>query len=275
MLTSLANDLLRLAVWLALLVAVLATAERLWPVRRQPFFRPALGVDLVYYFLSGFAPRLLLMLPLGLLAALLHRSVPSGYYDWVAGTPPTLRFGAALLVAEIGSYWGHRWSHQLPPLWRFHAVHHSAPRVDWLVNTRAHPLDMAFVRLCGLVPMYALGLAQPQAGRLDFTPVLVGLVATAWGFFIHANLRWRFGWLEQLVSTPAFHHWHHSNDGPSTRDKNYAAMLPWVDRLFGTYHLPAGRWPAAYGSHRPVAPGLLAQLVDPLRWRAGTRRVDR
>ena len=30
-------------------------------------------------------------------------------------------------------------------------------------------------------------------------------------------------------------------------DKNFAVHLPVLDRLFGTYYLPEGRWPAAYG----------------------------
>jgi sterol desaturase/sphingolipid hydroxylase (fatty acid hydroxylase superfamily) len=42
-------------------------------------------------------------------------------------------------------------------------------------------------------------------------PLLIMLIGTLWGFFIHANLRWRFGWLELLVSTLAFHQWHHTN----------------------------------------------------------------
>ena len=28
---------------------------------------------------------------------------------------------------------------------------------------------------------------------------------------------------------------------------NFAVHLPLLDRLFGTYHLPRGRWPSAYG----------------------------
>jgi hypothetical protein len=51
--------------------------------------------------------------------------------------------------------------------------------MDWLVGTRAHPLDIVFVRLCGFVPMYALGLAQPVArGRLDAIPLIVMLIGT-------------------------------------------------------------------------------------------------
>lgn len=42
--------------------------------------------------------------------------------------------------------------------------------------------------------------------------------------------------------------------------------LPAIDRLFGTHHLPPGRWPAAYGVPDEAVPARwLAQLVWPLR----------
>ena len=82
-----------------------------------------------------------------------------------------------------------------------------------------------------------------------------------WAFFVHANLYWRFGPLEWLVATPAFHHWHHTND--EHRDHNYAALLPVIDRLFGTHHLP-NHWPPVYGVDEPVAPSFVGQMLDPL-----------
>ncbi len=75
---------------------------------------------------------------------------------------------------------------------------------------------MVFGRFCGLVPIYVLGLGGPVGPSGSLVPVLVALIGMVWGFFIHANLRWRFGPLEWLISTPAFHHWHHTEPAPST-----------------------------------------------------------
>jgi sterol desaturase/sphingolipid hydroxylase (fatty acid hydroxylase superfamily) len=92
--------------------------------------------------------------------------------------------------------------------------------------------------------------------------LLVLLVGTLWGFFIHANLRWRLGWLGHLISTPAFHHWHHTND--EHINHNYASMLPFMDKLFGTWYMPKNQWPPKYGIDKPIAPGLAWQLLQPL-----------
>ncbi|MCP5229599.1 sterol desaturase family protein [Accumulibacter sp.] len=264
-------DVFRLAIWLLLLLGIFVPLERFFALRRQKVLRKAFVTDLAYYFLNSLLPRLLLVLPISMVAMVVHQLVASGFYSWQANMPLWLRFLAALTVGEVGSYWGHRWMHEIPVLWRFHAIHHSAEEMDWLVNTRAHPLDMVFTRLCGLLPIYGLGLAQPTGNELDTVPMLYVVVGTAWSFFIHANVRWRFGWLEWLISTPAFHHWHHTKDGPAYVNRNYAAIFPCVDWLFGTSYLPAKRWPGRYGIDTPTAPGLLGQLLQPFVRREKSR----
>jgi len=88
------------------------------------------------------------------------------------------------------------------------------------------------------------------------------VIGTVWGFFIHANLSWRLGPLEWLVTTPAFHHWHHTLDAPT--DRNFASTLPWLDRIFGTHYLPKGELPSRYGVKGAMPSSLGGQLVDPL-----------
>jgi len=252
-----------LSVWLVLLALVFLPLERLFSLRPARVFRAGFLADLGYYFINGIVPGLALGVPLAAAAWVAHRWVPASLTGAFAHSPLAVRFIVALLVTEVGFYWGHRWCHEIPFLWRFHAVHHSPTHIDWLVNSRGHPFDFIFTRLCGLVPLFVLGLGNPIGGDSATIPVVVMLLGPTWGFFIHANVRWRFGPLEWLVATPAFHHWHHTNDGPALINKNYAPMLPWVDRVFGSYYLPKDRQPSVYGTHTAVSPGLTGQLLDP------------
>jgi len=262
-LPTLAVDAFRLAVWLALLAAIFVPLERLFALHPAKVFRREILTDLGYYFLNNLLPALLLALPLSLLAVIGQKLVPASVPETLQSLPLAARLALGLVVGEIGFYWGHRLSHQIPWLWRFHAIHHSAAQMDFLVNTRAHPVDILVTRLAGMAPMYLLGLAGPSAAG-SVTPISVILIGTVWGFFIHANLRWRLGPLEWIVSSPAFHHWHHTRTDHI--DRNFASMLPVLDRLFGSLYLPR-HWPAAVGIAAPMPATLGGQLVEPLRSR--------
>ena len=135
----------------------------------------------------------------------------------------------------------------------------SPEHVYFLISARAHPIDNAFIRMCGLVPIYMLGLGAPQSVKrhADRDAAHAGWF-TVWGFFIHANMRWRLGPLEWLLSTPGFHHWHHTPSEP--RDRNYASMLPWMDWIFGTHYLP--RAMAVGLRHRDQAAPLGGRAID-------------
>lgn len=255
-------NLARLCTWLVLLVAVFVPLERLFALHPKKAFRREMLADAGFFFISGLVPVILLAVPMSLLASGAHYLVPWRLQVAVAEMPFWLRAAAGLVVGEVGFYWGHRWTHEIPFLWRFHSVHHSPEHVYFLVSSHAHPFDNAFVRLCGLVPLYALGLANPVSVAGNTIPMLIIVVSTFWGFFIHANLRCRLGPLEWLITTPAFHHWHHTVD--EHRDHNFAATLPWLDRLFGTHYLPRS-WPPVYGINIKLPPSLGGQLVHPFR----------
>lgn len=249
-------EVFRLTVWLALLAAIFVPLERLFGVERQRVFRKEFAVDLGYFFINGLVASTAVAFPLALAAAAAHRFMPWTLLHAIASVPFWPKLVIAILVAETGFYWGHRLTHEIPFLWRFHAVHHSAEELDYLSSTRAHPIDIVFTRLCGYVPLYVFGLAQGSAA-----PALIVIIGTIWSFFIHANVRFRFGWLEWVIATPGFHRWHHTND--ALRDRNYAPLLPLLDVIFGTLHLPKS-WPTCYGIDAEMPPSLTGQLLQPL-----------
>lgn len=240
-------DFARLTLWLGILAAVFVPMERFFGnPERGP--KSALAGEIGYYFLNNLLPAMLLAAPLALVAATARQLLPGAWLELLAAMPFALKLVVSLFLSELCSYWGHRLSHEWPVLWQFHARHHQPEQVNWLTNSHNHPIDILWARITALFPLYALGFAEPVAGRDNLIPILLLLFAAFWSFFIHANVRWRLGPLEKLLVTPAFHHWHHTND--EWRDHNYATLLPVMDRLFGTHHLP-DHFPPNYGIDNP------------------------
>jgi sterol desaturase/sphingolipid hydroxylase (fatty acid hydroxylase superfamily) len=236
---------------LVALAVIFVPVERLFPLRRQRVLRPSLVTDLTHRLVNGVLVTALTvpLLVAGVLPWLWLRS-----FDVQSRLPSTVAVVLAVLLVALGQYWGHRLTHQVPALWRFHAVHHSIEEMDWVASARLHPVDQAFIQAFTVLPLAVLGYdAAPIAG--------VGAALVLLALFQHANVRLRFPVVRWLVNTPEWHHWHHAVD-LDARDRNFG--LPIVDRLFRTAYLPAHRLPAAFGTSEPVPPdGYLRQLAHP------------
>jgi sterol desaturase/sphingolipid hydroxylase (fatty acid hydroxylase superfamily) len=232
----------------------------------QPIFRRSWRTDLSYFFVSTLFVQVTTLLTLQPAMILFSWASHPGVQAWVAAQPFLLQFLAILFVADLTQYWVHRAFHRVPWLWRFHRIHHSADTMDWLAGSRLHLVDIAVTRGLSYVPVYVLGFAEAP---LFAYVVFVSIQAT----FIHANLRFELPALRGLLATPHFHHWHHAADADAV-DKNFAVHLQVLDRIFGTFHLPRGRWPGAYGlaGGEQVPAGYLPQLVAGFRAQAVIRK---
>ena len=257
------DDIAHLSAWLTVLTVIFVPLERLFAAHPQKILRKGILTDLAYYFMSGIVPMAILSVPLAMMAWVVHRTVPPVIHETISSLPLGVRACLGLVVGEIGYYWGHRLSHEIPFLWRFHSIHHSAEEMDFMVSSRAHPVDMLVSRISVLVPIYILGLDGPtgSASGGSNVAIFVAFFTTVWGFFVHANVWWRLGPIEWLISSPAFHHWHHTLHGPI--NVNYSSTLPWLDRLFGSHYLP-DKLPDAYGIKAKVPDDLVDQLFYPL-----------
>jgi len=146
----------------------------------------------------------------------------------------------------------------IPALWKFHAVHHSAQAMDWLAGSRMHVIEVILMRSFTTLPMYVMGFAEGPLYAYVFFVYLLSV-------FIHANIRIPFGFLQYIVATPRFHHWHHGIEEEAI-DKNFAIHFPVIDMVFGTFHMPGNRWPEGYGiGGHPVPKGFWNQLRYPFR----------
>ncbi len=238
--------------------------EKLFPIYAQPVFRPGWQTDFTHFVVNHFVVGLVLLI----VNFLVHRFFGWAAYEplqkMIAGLPFIAELFLILLAADLVQYWTHRAYHEVPVLWRFHAVHHSAEYMDWMAGSRLHMLELIFTRVAVLGIIYVLGFSKEV---MDIYIIIVGFQAV----FNHSNVRLpsAFGRapLKYLVVTPDFHHWHHSSEREAL-DRNYAAHFAFIDYLFGTAVKSERRFPEKYGVLGDYMPeGFLKQQMFPFTWK--------
>jgi sterol desaturase/sphingolipid hydroxylase (fatty acid hydroxylase superfamily) len=245
-----------IVIGMVVLAIIFIPLERLFALRPRQILRAGWRTDVVHYLINGAALKVGIVIAVAVVGTVLRAFVPAPFRAAIAASPGWAQIVAALAIATVGGYAGHRAAHEVPLLWRFHRVHHSIREMDWLAANHLHPLDQIFIRSSAVLPLYALGF-----GRMSLGAFVV--LTTLQAIFIHANVRLTFGPLRWVIATPQFHHWHHARE-PRAYNSNYAGEFPAVDALFGTLYLPAHRWPAQYGIDDTEPVGYLRQLVWPL-----------
>ena len=242
---------------LVLLFVLVVPFEKIFPRHKgQKIRRPRIATDMSYAIASpllGAAAGIIIIvigvislawIP-GLLIRPLVAEIPSNYLPIVA-----------FLLFDFTVYWSHRFYHEIPCLWRFHAVHHSTEHLDWASGFRGHPLDGALIAPAFIFLIVA-GFDPELTGALAILQIFLGL-------FLHANVNWKMKPLHKLVITPEFHHWHHTNE-KDAHNTNYSTFLPIWDLIFGTYFMPKDKRPQKYGIDEYMPEGIIAQLRYPLR----------
>ena len=237
--------------FVTLSILLIVPLERIMPRHQIRTFRPQLLTDFFHHFVSGFIGFVPLIFLYPIFGGFQFQSLSSV----IQSQPIWLQILEALVLSEFLVYWGHRFSHEVPLLWRFHSVHHSSENLDWLAGERRPHIDQFYMSLFVGIPMVLSGFSLVDL-------LIVGVLQNLWDMTIHANLRWRLKFLDGIWVTSEFHHWHHSVDRDA-RDKNYSGALPIFDWLFRTYHLPSDKKPGPYGidSHMPET--YVGQLIQP------------
>jgi lathosterol oxidase len=252
--------LLNLILWCAIFIPL----ERGFALRReQPIFRHGWRTDLAYFFVATLIVQWVTILTMKPAQVVFAWVLDDQWRTAIGVQPIGLLIVEILLITDFMQYWVHRAFHRIPWLWKFHAIHHSAERMDWLAGSRLHIVDIVVTRGLSYVPLFVLGFSD--AALLGY-----GVIVTLQATWIHANLRlegriFRNGLARYLIVTPRFHHWHHS-DQPEAIDKNFSVHLPIWDWVFGSFYLPGERWPASYGVQGKKPPeGFFRQLFWPFK----------
>jgi sterol desaturase/sphingolipid hydroxylase (fatty acid hydroxylase superfamily) len=239
------------------LAIVYGALERAFPARAaRRFSEPDFLTDGCFFLGQYLIWSTLALALLSTSHGVLNASTPAILRSAAAGLPLWLLATLAVVLGDILVYWFHRSCHHFDFLWRFHAVHHSSQRLDWLAAHREHPVDGVLTQLAQNLPAMLLGLP------FEVLAVLVALRG-AWSILIHSNVRLPLGPLRFLLGAPELHHFHHARVERTAH--NFANLAPWLDWVFRTYHRPQGLDNYPLGLTRAWPRGYVAQLLQPFR----------
>jgi sterol desaturase/sphingolipid hydroxylase (fatty acid hydroxylase superfamily) len=175
-----------------------------------------------------------------------------------SGRGLALGLTAYLVAMDGGEYAFHRAQHRIPALWAMHSLHHSDPAV----NVSTAPRHFWAEDLLKTGSIYLV-----VALLLRVNPIVSGLytLIAMSNFFFHMNLRIGYGRFSFILNSPQYHRLHHSLE-PEHRGRNFAAILPIFDVLFGGYYRPRpGEYPPTglYDADQPS--GLIEAVLWPAR----------
>ncbi|HUB95777.1 MAG TPA: sterol desaturase family protein [Stellaceae bacterium] len=219
---------------------------------RRVWAHPSAQADYAYYLVNAVlypvivAPLIVSGAAIGgTVEAALHRVFGAMAAPLLAPGAARIAYTVMFFLAYDGArYLAHSLLHDVPILWPFHKLHHTAEVLTPFTNFRAHPVEL-FVM--GLVPNLATGLVSgivwyAEAGAVGFYTFL-GLHVFLLPFNALANLRHAELWisfgpvLNRWLISPAHHRIHHSAEARHFGRNRGFALAIW-DRMFGTLDLP-------------------------------------
>jgi sterol desaturase/sphingolipid hydroxylase (fatty acid hydroxylase superfamily) len=183
--------------------------------------------------------------------------------------PPPLCITAEIIILDFITYIFHRAYHELPLLWRLHAVHHSDLDLDVSSASRFHPGEVLLSASAKVAIVFFLKISP--LGLVTFETVMLGCAQ-----FQHSNIQISAPierWLWRFLVPPEMHRLHHS---PNIADNNsnYGTILTVWDRALGTLNgrLRNAREPfgvAELGGRSLQLPALLLlpfrRVIQPVR----------
>lgn len=190
----------------------------------------------------------------------------AGLAIWPSDWPLYAQVALAVVASEFMLYWAHRTAHEVPFIWRFHAVHHSVSKL-WIVNTgRFHFIDSLYSIVLGIFPLILLGAPM-------IVVTWVGAITAFIGMLTHCNVEMRFGWLSYIFNTPGLHRWHHSKK-LREGNTNYGENIMLWDLLFGTFFNEDRRPPTNIGITDHMPRRFIHQIIWPFIGQDKKRSIE-
>lgn len=144
-------------------------------------------------------------------------------------------YGTALIyffLTDVIIYWVHRLEHSNKTLWYLHKIHHAVEDLD-SVTGFFHPVSNV-IRWCATV----LPLGFIISVNFNDIVILAAFLSIV-HYLQHTRAPVHFGRLGKVIGDNRFHFIHHSQN-PEHFNKNFAAVFPVIDMIFGTYLEPKG-----------------------------------
>ena len=147
------------------------------------------------------------------------------------------------LLYDLGRFIAHSVLHDVPALWEFHKVHHSAAVLTPMTAYRAHPLELMIM---AWIPTVLTGVGawffNIAGAKVNFYSFL-GLHIAIWTFNLVDNLRHSPIWVSygpavgKWLISPAHHQLHHSFEQQHLGCNRGSNLAIW-DRIYGTLYVP-------------------------------------
>ena len=232
--------------------------EKVFPkYKEQVITRPEWRLDMIYFVFNHLLITVLLLTANYFFNHVFSWAISLELQSFVLSLPIWLQVIVLMVTADFVLYWSHRAYHEIPALWKVHAVHHSVEHMDWLAGSRNHVVQTFSDRIIAIIPLYLIGADK---SALDIYVAIAAFQAV----YVHANVNIPTGLLKYILVTPQFHHWHHSSQKPAI-DTNYSVHLVLFDVLFGTYHMPKAHWPSHYGTVPRIPRTFWQQMIHPFK----------
>lgn len=143
----------------------------------------------------------------------------------------------AIDLIEYGIHFAY---HKVSWLWKFHKVHHEPTSLNWPKAIRLSLFEAfttSFIINCIL--LFFFGNNYLLIISIAFS------IKRFYGLFLHSNTDLDYGFLSSFISSPRFHHWHHSIS--VKQPANLSNLLSIWDKIFGTFYGEGSEIPKEYG----------------------------